>query len=189
MATWSAGIKGATRRVGQVIGAAREVRYLFIFAMIAVGAMEIFVATQLDKETALRFLLLNLILGGAAGFSGGLLGFIFGVPRALTDGKPGPKEDNGNGTRTNTNLEQISDWLTKILVGAGLTSLSSLPEFAARSIGFLDNNAYQGLPGGGTFAVFLFVYFFAAGFLWSYIETRTTLTDLFEKSERQGGKR
>jgi hypothetical protein len=28
---------------------------------------------------------------------------------------------------TNTNLEQVSDWLTKILIGAGLAELTSIP--------------------------------------------------------------
>ena len=79
----------------------------------------------------------------------------------------------------NTNLEQISDWLTKILVGAGLASLASLPGFGARVIEFLDVKGYAGVPGGGTLALFLIIYFGTLGLFWSYIETRTTLTDIF----------
>lgn len=54
------------------------------------------------------------------GFS---LGFVFGVPRAPTDGS----EDQVV-TPLRTNLEQVSDWLTKIIVGVGLTQLANAPE-------------------------------------------------------------
>ena len=51
-----------------------------------------------------------------------VLGLIFGVPRA--------REDSGAPTTerflANSNLEQISDWLTKVLVGAGLVQLGAL---------------------------------------------------------------
>ncbi len=128
-----------------------------------------------DRARAVSFVMLNLTAGGAAAIAGGLLGFIFGIPKSLTD----DEHLTGRISQPNTNLEQISDWLTKILVGAGLTSLTSLPGFAARLIAYLNQNAYDGLPGGGTLAVFLMVYCAAAGFFWSYIETRTTLTELF----------
>src|ERR1700730_13401118 len=49
---------------------------------------------------------------------GWAVGFLFGVPRVGS---------TPASTRINTNLEQISDWLTKILVGVGLTQLHKLP--------------------------------------------------------------
>jgi hypothetical protein len=113
------------------------------------------------------FLLLNFTLGAAAGFSGGLLGFIFGVPRA-----PEATDRPNKSYRANTNLEQISDWLTKLLVGATLASLGSIPSFAIRFVDFLNNHGYRGLPGEGTLALFILIYYLALGFLWSYIETR-----------------
>lgn len=50
------------------------------------------------------------------------MGFVFGIPRinttdAVVIGRP-PRL-----VRPNSNLEQISDWLTKILVGVSLTQL------------------------------------------------------------------
>jgi hypothetical protein len=36
---------------------------------------------------------------------------------------------SGLSTRVNTNLEQISDWLTKIIVGLGLVQLRSVPDY------------------------------------------------------------
>ena len=161
-----------------------KIRWLFGASLLAPMALELFVAYWLTSgDHARRFLILNLVLGGAAGFSGGLLGFIFGVPKSLTDSS----ENDTNAARhsgTNTNLEQISDWLTKVLVGAGLTSLTALPHFGARIIHFLDKNGYEGLPGGGTLAIFIILYFAAAGFFWSYVETRTSLTKLFNEVDQ-----
>jgi hypothetical protein len=159
----------------------RNVRALFICSLVAAAVVEIATAalSHLDSKAAMGFLALNMIAGGAAGFAGGLLGFIFGVPKSLTDGNPTAGGSSANTSQINTNLEQISDWLTKILVGAGLTSLTSLPGFAAKVADYLTKHGYQGLPGEGTLAVFLIIYFATAGFFWSYIETRTTLTELF----------
>src|SRR5215467_1406061 len=85
------------------------------------------------------------LLGAAFASIGALLGFIFGIPRspkvqAATQGATQPPSTpSGSSTSTaaqpddnrftpNTNLEEISDWLTKILVGAGLVQLAVLPQ-------------------------------------------------------------
>src|ERR1700721_118749 len=63
---------------------------------------------------------------GAAGFfwaiaclaAGSLLGIVFGIPREAADN---PSTDAGRPAawlRANTNMEEISDWLTKLLLGA-----------------------------------------------------------------------
>ena len=63
---------------------------------------------------------------------GGLLGFLFGIPRTLQQEPSQVTEQNRKDQSqetnygVNTNLEQISDWLTKILVGVGLTQISTL---------------------------------------------------------------
>lgn len=69
---------------------------------------------------------------------GGLGGFLFGIPRTL-QGRQNPetitspdRERTGKvtetfGQRVNTNLEEISDWLTKILVGLGLAEIKYIP--------------------------------------------------------------
>jgi hypothetical protein len=82
---------------------------------------------------------------GAAIVSGGLLGFIFGVPhtRETETGSTAEEEQDSDSNqkssaastgpsttnyRPNTSLEQISDWLTKILVGVGLIEIKVIPE-------------------------------------------------------------
>lgn len=116
---------------------------------------------------------------------GGLLGFLFGIPRTLTgdqvpapDAKPGSRR-----TRTNTNLEQISDWLTKIFIGVGLSQLGSIPEHV-RSVAEFVGQAMGNTE--GVFAVVgaMLVYFAVAGFLAGYLITRLVLARVFDEAER-----
>ncbi len=114
---------------------------------------------------------------------GGLLGFLFGVPRTLqqeakqaarpngdaAEGGPGSSQEVTYGV--NTNLEQISDWLTKILVGVGLTELVNLPA-ALRIYADSVGAGLGGFANSGVFAIALFLYFVVAGFLMSYLWTR-----------------
>ena len=46
---------------------------------------------------------------------------LFPRPMTLETGRHTANGAPANASQTNTNLEQISEWLTEILVGAGLT--------------------------------------------------------------------
>lgn len=86
--------------------------------------------------------LLSLAFGGI----GGLVGFLFGIPRGTGQAAKLPAKNGDSGESTaaaaaspqagssdkSTNLEQISDWLTKIILGAGLTQLVKIPELMKR---------------------------------------------------------
>lgn len=120
------------------------------------------------------------IVAGGAFAVGTLFGFLFGIPRTLQD-QPG-STTTGDADRvlqsTNTNLEQISDWLTKILVGVGLTQIHGLrQELAAMASYFAVADA----P-GVTLAMIL--NFATAGFLSGYLLTRLFLTGAFVAVER-----
>jgi hypothetical protein len=80
------------------------------------------------------------LLALAAAMVGSITGFLFGLPRSARtdvvtreanppagDSQRVAMESRSSGYRANTNLEDISDWLTKILVGVGLTQLSAIP--------------------------------------------------------------
>src|SRR5512143_3092668 len=68
------------------------------------------------------------LVGTATLSVGGLLGFLFGIPRTTRPprGSEGAGANDGRREAINTpyepsnNLEQVADWLTKILVGVGL---------------------------------------------------------------------
>jgi hypothetical protein len=66
-----------------------------------------------------------LVMGSSAFLVGGFTGFLFGIPRTIT--APGPNPSTGvTQFQGNTNLEQVSDWLTKIIVGVGLVQIGRI---------------------------------------------------------------
>jgi hypothetical protein len=133
-----------------------------------------------------------ILLAGGCVMLGGLLGFLFGIPRALrlrerpdTGGQGAQKDEAGNrpAYRPNTNLEEVSDWLTKILVGVGLTQLNAIP---AKVVAF---GVYFGKPLGGDdvtgerFAAAVLLYFSVTGFLLGYLWTRLFLGSALARAD------
>ena len=131
--------------------------------------------------------------------AGFFFGFLFGIPRTLQSDRPEPNTQ-GNGAiakpldapaatdtpsySANTNLEQISDWLTKILVGVSLTQIGPI----ARSIHDLTEYLRPGLGNADSssgFALTLLVYFFLVGFLFGFLWTRLALPAQFASADRE----
>jgi hypothetical protein len=132
-------------------------------------------------------------VSGAATVSGALLGFVFGIPRALQSGAAAPAaQPTAQGAAANppadpryganTSLEQISDWLTKILVGVGLTQLTQVPG-ALQSYAAYVAQALPGLAGAAVFAAAATLYFATCGFLASYLWTRLKLGEALSRAE------
>lgn len=121
----------------------------------------------------------GILIGGAAYVAGGFGGFLFGLPRFLSN------PDNlmkGNYSR-NDNLIQISDWLTKIIVGLGLTNLYKIPHQltrvgAALQILFGDNWK------GAVTAEAIVVYFLVCGFLFGYLWTNIQYIPILTEADR-----
>jgi hypothetical protein len=99
---------------------------LVLAAVMAAGFLcaLIYAARSKAEQGFLSVASVSLLLAGASTFVGGLLGFLFGIPRTLQqEGANAPVEANAAAAsgsaasrieyRINTNLEQISDWLTK----------------------------------------------------------------------------
>lgn len=125
-----------------------------------------------------------LVLAASALLIGGLLGFLFAIPRTLPaeagsqapqvsaiGETPAPSAADVN-YGVNTNLEQISDWLTKILVGVGLTQIATFPELMKGYVGFISPGL-GGFPSSGAFAIALLLVSLVDGFLIAYLWTRT----------------
>lgn len=122
----------------------------------------------------------------AALMAGGLIGFLFGIPRRLQDGAPPPTATAEAEERSlyagNTNLEQISDWLTKIIVGVSLVELGPIVDFVkdtgtavAKSIGMADKPA---------FPIAIIVLYVICGFMIGYLWARLYLPKALNNSER-----
>jgi hypothetical protein len=75
----------------------------------------------------------------AAQLTGCLIGFLFGVPKS---GDPAKAQQQSGGYRSNSNLSDVSDWLTKLLLGAGLVSLGRLGNPVGRLIDDVANGLH-----------------------------------------------
>lgn len=119
------------------------------------------------QRAALEVVTVGLLASLGSAVCGVVLGFLFGIPRRIegtADGKPG--------YAVNTNLEQVSDWLTKALLGIGLVELGNL------TTGFGDLSRHLGAAlGGGAAglgaAAGIMVFFAPSGFLGGYLWART----------------
>ncbi|WP_437681098.1 DivIVA domain-containing protein [Sorangium sp. So ce131] len=141
----------------------------------------------------------GILVTGAAALVGTLLGFLFGIPRTLVDegGSRQPRDTQGGAAATpgavdrvvavyspNTNLEQISDWLSKILVGVGLTQLNDIPTALVRFSNWLGSGMPHH-PEAGKFALGAIAYASVFGFLYGYIWTRVVLSPMFRRADEQ----
>lgn len=130
----------------------------------------------------------GLMTAGGSAMAGSLLGFLFGIPRTLQDERKSEHVGKiGWDYVPNTNLEQISDWLTKILVGVGLTQLTKIPELTWRLAKWVG----QGLGGTNAADVMslgILVYFSLSGFIVGYLATRLNLLRLLRKLEWSSAK-
>ncbi len=151
-----------------------------------------------------RILGVGLLVAGAALFCGFLLGFIFAIPRMGEKGKaaadpaqdshPAPSAAPREAMPFNANLVEISDWLTKIIVGVGLVELHSI----SAKLGQLSYDLAPGLLSardaeprliGQAAGLAILIYYFTGGFLagyvWATINFRRFLRDVIEQLEQQ----
>lgn len=169
----------------------------------ALGLMAIVVyAAQSGRSNFLTVTATSLVTVSASAIVGGLLGFLFAIPRgsrlesqlvAARGSSPGslesPRSSQGEpssavGIRSNTNLEDISDWLTKILVGVGLTQLGTIGGGLAK-LGRALEPSLGDAPNSGVFGVALVITFSLTGFLAAYLWTRLTLPIAFQRAETE----
>jgi len=145
-------------------------------------------ASRLKSREALLSASIALLFAGAAVLTGALLGFLFGIPRTLQLPEAAAPTEPGMGVRpepsyrVNTNLEQISDWLTKILVGVGLTQIQGIEATGARIAGVVASGLGGG-PAAAVLASAIMVYFVIFGFLTGYLWTRLYLAPELRRAD------
>ncbi|MEO6320429.1 MAG: hypothetical protein ABIR56_07155 [Polaromonas sp.] len=134
--------------------------------------------------------------------AGATVGFLFGIPRSGSqmsrqNANQEPANAGANAAaasaqreseagRPNTNLEEVSDWLTKILVGLSLVHLKSIEG----RVWAISRNAAASLNSTPTdadisVATALVVGFSVIGFLCGYLYTRLFLQGAFSRSDNQ----
>lgn len=117
----------------------------FFWFVIVVLVVALMVGNIELKSLSILFLILL-----AAGAVGGVLGFIFAVPRVMSQPEAvvAPSADDTTESRkrkarllsTNTNLERISDWLATMLVGVGLSQIGQVNTYLGYFSVFLEQN-------------------------------------------------
>ncbi|MGC0317363.1 hypothetical protein [Kitasatospora acidiphila] len=137
----------------------------------------------------------GVMIACATTVAGALVGFLFGIPHVLGGGTGAPNAA-GSTTSTstansaplsgqyiaNTNLEQVSDWLTKLLLGVGLSQLGSIWQ-GARQLGRALSPALGGRTDATPFAAALVLYFVILGFLGGWLATRLLLAGALTRAD------
>jgi hypothetical protein len=100
-----------------------------ILVLLGIIGLIFIAAWALPRAGGLHILVWSLITAFAALVVGGALGLLFGLPTAQTGTVgAGPASQQDLGYRESTSLEQVADWLTKILIGLTLTQYNSWEE-------------------------------------------------------------
>lgn len=183
----------------------QDIRRVNAAMLAALGFSALVVVVTGTRTGAVGPILLWSIASVAAGAA---IGFLFGIPRVAgvepaaktpaaksgsaatgTGSDPAPPPDGQRSDpalRPNTNLEEVSDWLTKIIVGLGLVHLKDLQLIVANTAANAAASiAAKPEASDVSIATALIVGFAIEGFFGGYIYTRLFLQGAFARSDGQ----
>lgn len=130
---------------------------------------------------------------------GGLLGFLYGMPRILfadetpNSSQPVNPSSNQTAQRRNTyqvssHLDRISEWLTTLIVGLTLVQWDRAVSNFNSISGFIANGIDPGnIAANQPFAASIMAYFSVLGFIGAYLMTRVYLSGVFERTDVGNG--
>lgn len=122
------------------------------------------------------------ITGSCAFLGGGLVGFLFGIPRsAASSGQGAPAGQY----QANSNLVEVSDWLTKIIVGVGLVQIGRVTPALTRLAASLKA-PLGGQPSSAAFGIAVVIANVLLGFLFFYLWARSLLERNLELADGDG---
>jgi hypothetical protein len=165
-----------------------------VYFALAVGFILIAVLAVCTRS--IQNLVVLAALSGAALGLGAVAGFLFGIPKSRRD--PSARETEGSskdassregspkdgqqaqGRRysRNANLEDVSDWLTKILVGVGLIELTRIKEGLEKLAGSIAPALQLPLPAASAIVELAPIYFIVVGFFGAHLYTIFTIYEL-----------
>jgi len=147
---------------------------LRILLILSFPALSLYIFSQQGSYYNFNIVGLSILLGLACTAGGILFGFIFSIPRSMTS----DEDEKGKAYRANANLEQISDWLTKIIVGVGLVEFNAIERKLKQFVDYLAPSfveIYE--PRALIFSTIIF--YFMMGFIMGYVYTRLYASALF----------
>jgi hypothetical protein len=141
-----------------------------VLAMIVIATRE----EHWEDHIVARAIGCGILIAGAAFMSGLLLGYLFGLRPTNQSAK---STDQSSSLHPRTNLVEIADWLTKIILGAGLVQLTRMPgpiwKFAyVMSVGVSGTDNPPVEPPNPAVALAVMGFFSTCGLLYGYLWTR-----------------
>jgi len=133
------------------------VAFLLLAANCA-GFLAVWTSEIRDHQTAYLWSMMCIALGA-------FIGFLFAVPRLNKDAVKSAV------LLPNTNIESVSDWLSKIIVGVGLINLKEIGAFIKTT----SDDLALSIDSSPPFAMALILYFFVDGLIQGYLLTRMFL--------------
>lgn len=154
----------------------------FITLILVIGVVIILIySIAHGTDKFLSILSISAIIALTSAIVGAFIGFIFGIPRT-----PAAKDSENIGA--NTNLEEISDWITKIIVGVSLVQLNQLSD-GIYKIGNTLSQGMGGQPSSFVFSVSTMIFYFVGGFFLGYLWSRIYLPKILLTSMEEGYRR
>jgi hypothetical protein len=158
--------------------------------IIFIGFISLIFISILGDYTRYRYMGALLLWMCACLAIGAALGFLFGVPKTglSTNGNKDTQmgTQQSSQTRPNTNLEEISDWLTKIIVGLTLVNVKTIGSTLwqiSEKMALVAGKDPSGINTSVSLAIL--ITFLTAGFLNGYFCTRLFLQQIFIFSDRK----
>ncbi|MDY8134903.1 hypothetical protein [Aquimarina sp. 2201CG5-10] len=137
--------------------------------------------------SALKIIGVGGFLAGAATISGSLIGFLFGVPKTNTQFIKKKTSETTNQYVPNTNLERISDWLTKIIVGVGLVEFPKIKAFFI-DLGNACGPIFELDVMGNVIAISFVIHYLFIGFFQGFLLAYLWLPGAFIRTNRRNKK-
>ncbi len=168
--TYSKQLKNQKKSEKKII---KSLTKTFWFALIIGSTSIIGYTFNLDNSTwKIAFFLI--LVSSASFMSGFILGFLFGIPKRNI-AKEAPYS-------LSNSLVEVSDWLTKIIVGLGLVEIRSIPGFLKAIGDYIQNQT--GVEGSiQIFSVSSIIYFSVFGFYYGYNYTRLFLSGKIKEAD------
>jgi len=148
---------------------------LFILSLVFIGLVGII--TYANQDRFYTTMITLFFVSGAIFTCSSLIGFLFGIPRPTVIDE---SERSKSGYIGNDNLLQVSDWITKIIVGLGLTQIHRMPKLLQENAAFIMKET--GVS-NQAFIILLLLYYASLGFLFGYLWTRLYFIKMLHASD------
>lgn len=159
---------------------------VFIIFLVIIGLLGIvifvyqdYVCAKLNKKISYAYSMLATLffVAGSIFTLSNLIGFLFGIPRTTVIDESEKSKSHYIG---NDNLLQVSDWITKIILGLGLTQINEIPHLLKRVASFIMDNTHVS---NQALIILIFLYFACLGFLFGYLWTRLYFIKMLHASD------